>query len=201
MLSRKERDRQLRRSDILKAAEHIFALKGYYKATIRDIAKEAQYATGTVYLHFKDKDALYFALLEEKMKSLLSTIEGKIKQTKDAREKLEIFVQEGLGFFEKNQDFLRLFISEEVDFTTEKKLFKSPIGLQMREATRSLMEEAQEQGVVSSDFDPGQIADIFMSMTRVVTLSWLQGENRKENNSIINSSDLILRLFLNGAAK
>ncbi len=63
------------------------------------------------------------------------------------------------------------------------------------------MEEAQEQGVVSSDFDPGQIADIFMSMTRVVTLSWLQGENRKENNSIINSSDLILRLFLNGAAK
>ncbi len=128
MLSRKERDRQLRRSDILKAAEHIFALKGYYKATIRDIAKEAQYATGTVYLHFKDKDALYFALLEEKMKSLLSTIEGKIKQTKDAREKLEIFVQEGLGFFEKNQDFLRLFISEEVDFTTEKN-FLNPLSV------------------------------------------------------------------------
>jgi len=85
VLSRKERDRQLRRSDILKAAEHIFALKGYHKATIRNIAKEAQYAIGTVYLHFKDKDALYFALLDEKMKSLLFIFEERIKQEKEAK--------------------------------------------------------------------------------------------------------------------
>ncbi|MDD3275094.1 MAG: helix-turn-helix domain containing protein, partial [Candidatus Omnitrophica bacterium] len=70
-LSRKERDRKLRRADILKAAEHLFALKGYHKATIRDIAKEAQYATGTVYLHFKDKGDLYLALLEGRIKDLL----------------------------------------------------------------------------------------------------------------------------------
>mgnify|MGYP000970468407 FL=1 len=87
ILSRKERDRQLRRSDIFKAAEHVFALKGYHKATIRDIAKEAQYGTGTVYLHFKNKDTLYFALLEEKLKCLLALIKEKVGQVKDAKKK------------------------------------------------------------------------------------------------------------------
>jgi AcrR family transcriptional regulator len=58
-LDRKERDRRLRESDILKAAEHVFATKGYHKAAISDIAQEAQYAVGTIYLYFKNKQELY----------------------------------------------------------------------------------------------------------------------------------------------
>lgn len=198
--SRKERDRQLRRSDILRAAEHIFALKGYYKATIRDIAKEAQYATGTVYLHFKDKDALYFALLEEKLKSMFLSIQEKIGQVKDIRRKLEIFVQEGLVFFEKNQDFFRIFISEGNDLISERKLLKSPIGLQMQEYTTSLIKEAQEQGVVSRDFEAGHIAEVFTAIIKTIILKWLQEKEEKDDN-LIDLSGVILRLFLNGAAK
>lgn len=197
VLNRKERDKQLRRSDILKAAEHSFALKGYYKATIRDIAKEAQYATGTVYLHFKDKDALYLALLEEKIKSLLFIVKEKIGQVKDARKKLEIFVQEGLVFFEKNQDFFRIFISEGNELFSERKILKSPTGLQMQEYTTSLLEEAQEQGVVSRDFDAGQIAEVLISLIKTIILKWLQEKDEKSEN-LIDLSSVILRLFLNG---
>lgn len=57
--NRKERDLLLRKTDILKAAERVFALKGYDKATIQDIAKEAEYAPGTLYLYFKDKWSLF----------------------------------------------------------------------------------------------------------------------------------------------
>ncbi|MFA5089973.1 MAG: TetR/AcrR family transcriptional regulator [Candidatus Omnitrophota bacterium] len=199
VLSRKERDRQLRRSDILKAAEHLFALKGYHEATIRDIAKEAQYATGTVYLHFKDKDALYFALLEEKMKSLQVTIKEKIGQVKDTRRKLEIFVQEGLVFFEKNQDFFRIFISEGNELLSERRILKSPTGLQMQEYTTSLLKEAQEQGVVSRDFDAGQIAEVFTSIIKTIIQRWLE-EKKEKNDNLIDLSGVILRLFLNGTA-
>jgi len=197
--SRKERDRQLRRSDILKAAEHLFALKGYYEATIRDIAKEAQYATGTVYLHFKDKDALYFALLEEKMKSLQFTLKEKIGQVEDARRKLEIFVQEGLVFFEKNQDFFRIFISEGNELLSERRILKSPTGLQMQEYTTSLLKEAQKQGVVSRDFDAGQIAEVFSSIIKTIIQRWME-EKEGKNDNLIGLSDVILRLFLNGTA-
>lgn len=197
--SRKERDRQLRRSDILKAAEHLFALKGYHEATIRDIAKEAQYATGTVYLHFKDKEVLYFALLEEKMKSMFFILKEKIGQVKDARRKLEIFVQEGLVFFEKNQDFFRIFISEGNELFSDRKILKSPTGLQTQEYTTSLMKEAQEQGVVSKDFDAGQISEVLISIIKTIIQRWLD-EKEENNDSLIDLSGVILRLFLSGTA-
>jgi AcrR family transcriptional regulator len=199
LLSRKERDRQLRRSDILKAAEHLFALKGYYKATIRDIAREAQYASGTVYLHFKDKEALYFALLEEKLKNLLSIVKGKIGQAKDARNKIKILVQESLVFFERNQDFFRIFISEDNELFSERKILKSSTGLQMEKYTTSLLKEAQEEGVVSRDFDVGQLTDVFSSLTKTIILKWLQKKDGK-NDNLCDLSDTILRLFFNGAS-
>ncbi len=199
ILSRKERDRQLRRSDIFKAAEHVFALKGYHKATIRDIAKEAQYGTGTVYLHFKNKDTLYFALLEEKLKCLLALIKEKVGQVKDAKKKLEIFIQESLVFFEKNQDFFQIFVSEGSESYIETRFLKSSIGLQLQEYTESLLKEAQGQGVVNSNFDPEQISNVLESILKTITLKWLQKKKRKEE-SLVGLFDTILRLFLYGAA-
>jgi len=199
ILSRKERDRQLHRSDIFKAAEHVFALKGYHKATIRDIAKEAQYGTGTVYLHFKNKDTLYFALLEEKLKCLLALIKEKVGQVKDAKKKLEIFIQESLVFFEKNQDFFQIFVSEGSESYIETRFLKSSIGLQLQEYTESLLKEAQGQGVVNSNFDPEQISNVFESILKTITLKWLQKKKRKEE-SLVGLFDTILRLFLYGAA-
>ncbi|MDD5128681.1 MAG: TetR/AcrR family transcriptional regulator [Candidatus Omnitrophica bacterium] len=199
MISRKERDKQLRRSDILKAAEHLFALKGYHKATIRDIAKEAQYASGTVYLHFKDKNDLYFALLEEKMKSMLFTTKERVAQANDVKKKLEIFVQEGLSFFEKNQDFFRIFISEEDGYFSERKILKSSTGLQTQEYTAGLLREAQKKGLISKDFDAEQIAEVFTSIIKTIILNWLQKKDVR-NNNLIDLSGTILRLFLKGVA-
>lgn len=199
ILSRKERDRQLRRSDIFKAAEHVFALKGYHKATIRDIAKEAQYGTGTVYLHFKNKDTLYFALLEEKLKCLLALIKEKVGQVKDAKKKLEIFIQESLVFFEKNQDFFQIFVSEGSESYIETRFLKSSIGLQLQEYTENLLKEAQGQGIVNSNFDPEQISNVLEAILKTITLKWLQKKKIKEE-SLVGLSDTIFRLFLYGAA-
>ena len=198
-LSRKERDKQLRRSDIFKAAEHLFAVKGYHKATIRDIAKEAQYAIGTVYLHFKDKEDLYFALLEEKLKSLIFISKEKTGQTKGAKEKLEICVQESLNFFENNQNFFQIFISEQNDTIAERKVMGSSIGAEMDQYMVDLIKYAQSHGVISRDFNAEQIADVFVSILKTISLKWLKKKS-SEKESLIAFSDVIIRLFLNGAA-
>ncbi|MDD5568310.1 MAG: TetR/AcrR family transcriptional regulator [Candidatus Omnitrophica bacterium] len=198
-LSRKERDRQLRRSDILKAAEHLFALKGYHKATIRAIAREAQYASGTVYLHFKDKEALYFCLFEEKLKSLLSTIEEKTKQIKDARSKLKVFVQESLAFFEKSSDFFWIFVSDSDRLLLEAKLLKSTTTRQFQEYAEKLIKQAQEQKVISGDFDSKQVKDVFFAIQKTIVLNWFK-EGKGRNKSLVDLSSVIFRYFLNGAA-
>jgi len=59
---RKERERERRRQQIIVAAKRVFTEKGFNKATMEDIAKEAELSPGTLYLYFKNKDELYASL-------------------------------------------------------------------------------------------------------------------------------------------
>ena len=59
---RKQRERERRRQQIIIAAKRVFSEKGFNKATIEDIAKEAELSPGTLYLYFKNKEELYASL-------------------------------------------------------------------------------------------------------------------------------------------
>jgi len=54
-----------RRTQILEAATTLFAEKGFARTTIKEIAQAAGLAEGTIYLYFKNKDALLLALLDQ----------------------------------------------------------------------------------------------------------------------------------------
>jgi AcrR family transcriptional regulator len=59
---RKERERERRRQQIIVAAKRAFSEKGFNRATMEDIAREAELSPGTLYLYFKNKDELYASL-------------------------------------------------------------------------------------------------------------------------------------------
>jgi AcrR family transcriptional regulator len=59
-----EEKSQRSRGQILEAALGLFSHRGYRATSIRDIAGAASLSTGNVYHHFKDKEALFRALLE-----------------------------------------------------------------------------------------------------------------------------------------
>ncbi len=65
IVERKERDREEMRDFILQAARGLFLSKGYEKTSIRNIADAIEYSPGTIYLYYKDKNELLFALHEE----------------------------------------------------------------------------------------------------------------------------------------
>jgi TetR/AcrR family fatty acid metabolism transcriptional regulator len=53
----------LRRSQILDAATTVFAARGFHRTTIRDVAKAAGVADGTIYNYFANKTALLLGIL------------------------------------------------------------------------------------------------------------------------------------------
>lgn len=53
-----------RREQILDAATTIFAEKGFHRATIKEVARAAGVADGTIYNYFENKAALLLGLLE-----------------------------------------------------------------------------------------------------------------------------------------
>ena len=61
---RKVRAREELKQTIIDAAMEIFVKEGYEKTSIRNIADSIEYSPGTIYLHFKDKDELLFAVHE-----------------------------------------------------------------------------------------------------------------------------------------
>lgn len=67
-----ERDDGNRRQALLAAAAHLFRQKGFAATTTRDIAAAADMQSGSPFYHFKSKDALLFAVMEEGMRSALA---------------------------------------------------------------------------------------------------------------------------------
>lgn len=80
---RKEREKERRRQQIMVAAKRVFSEKGFNKATMEDIAQEAELSPGTLYLYFKNKEELYASLSLRILQYLLLRVEHVIEE-KDA---------------------------------------------------------------------------------------------------------------------
>ena len=59
---RKQREKKLRRGQIMDAAKKVFSAKGFNRATMEEIASEAELSPGTLYLYFKNKEELHTSL-------------------------------------------------------------------------------------------------------------------------------------------
>lgn len=78
---RKERERQQRMQSILDAATKVFLARGYTKATMDDIALEAEITKPTIYQYFETKEHLYLSLMVPYIEELgrqVERIEGKL---------------------------------------------------------------------------------------------------------------------------
>jgi AcrR family transcriptional regulator len=62
---RRERTKAANRAAILAAARDVFARQGYEAASVRDVVRRTELATGTFYNYFPGKAALFRALVEE----------------------------------------------------------------------------------------------------------------------------------------
>ena len=87
---RKEREKQMRRRQIIDAAEKVFAAKGFSGATVENIAEEAELSPATLYLYFKNKDELYASLNLKFLKVFIEKIEHIRSQSElDPEEKVK----------------------------------------------------------------------------------------------------------------
>jgi AcrR family transcriptional regulator len=62
---RKEREKEAMRHRILQAAARLFIDNGFDKTSIRNIADSIEYSPATIYLYYKDKNEILYALSVE----------------------------------------------------------------------------------------------------------------------------------------
>ena len=84
----KAKDRK--RQEIARAAIKIFSEKGYQQAKIRDIVTSLGISTGTFYIYFEDKRALFVDVVDTVIRTILGDATEAIRQEKDILKRLLI---------------------------------------------------------------------------------------------------------------
>ncbi|MBA4054893.1 MAG: TetR family transcriptional regulator [Marivirga sp.] len=109
--TRKERQKEELRTKILEAAKELFIQRGFEETSIRNIAEKIEYSPTTIYLHFKDKDDIFYALHQEGF-ILLNQYLRALQNVADPFERLKAITKAYITFALENREFYDLmFIS------------------------------------------------------------------------------------------
>jgi AcrR family transcriptional regulator len=110
--SRKERERQQHRQEILSAALRLFAEKGFPNVSMQEIAAAAEFATGTLYNFFPSKEDLFIELLEAAVKEGLDLLIPALEGPEDECVRLSRFIRLHEQIIRKEGAAVRLYIIE-----------------------------------------------------------------------------------------
>ncbi len=111
--ARREREKEERRQSILRAAHEVFFENGFHRATVDDVAEQAEVSKGTVYLYFESKETILAHLLLEGLDELLDELERAYAATDAllADERLRRLSQAYLRFFRQEPEYFRLLVA------------------------------------------------------------------------------------------
>jgi AcrR family transcriptional regulator len=104
---RKERDKEDLRKSILDAAREVFLEKGFGQTSIRSIAQKIEYSPTTIYLYFKDKNEIFYALHQDGF-ALLNAQMYALSAVEDPFERLKATGRIYLRFAEEHPDYYDL---------------------------------------------------------------------------------------------
>lgn len=108
--SRRQRERQRHRTEIIEAAMKLFSEKGFHNVSMHEIAVEAEFATGTIYNFFESKEALYREIMDAVGESVLSLVTPILEGEADEKEKIAGFIRASVRIFRENSAAIRLFL-------------------------------------------------------------------------------------------
>jgi len=162
---------------ILRAAQHIFAKKGFQAATISDIAKKAKVSDATIYEYFSSKEELLFSIpaetireYHEKNREILPHIQG-------AANKLRFLIHRHLGLYTDNPDYATVVM---LTLKGSRNFLKTDAYKIVQSSARNyiqVFEEGIQNGEFRSDIKPYLVrALIWGSIEHLVTRKSLLGK-------------------------
>lgn len=77
---RKRQEKEIKRQDIIDAAERVFFTNGYKNSSMDAVAKEAEFSKRTVYVYFSSKEQIYYEIMIRGYRLLLSMLEDCFKR-------------------------------------------------------------------------------------------------------------------------
>lgn len=185
---------------MLTAAEGLFASKGYHETSMEDIAKAAEYATGTIYRYFASKEELYRQLLNRKIALYFVFVKERVESCTGPVEQLRSLVRSKVEFFELNREFMRIYAKEAASNQTNAGF--GALNTQcrsMQDEYRDLVRGIFERGIAEGAFHKQEVDRLmaaFAGVSNVVLLDALE-----KDEASLKPVEEFLCEFLEGAVR
>lgn len=157
--------KELKKRAIMRVAMELFSKYPYHQVAMDDIARYAKVAKGTLYYHFKSKEALYASLLYDGVDKLLSCLREKFKEG-DVVENIKLFVTELTKFFHEKRSFF-LVLQKEESKVLDKKLSNCYKRFcTVKDILKSFIEDGQNKGLIRNDINSSIVTELIMGMIK-----------------------------------
>lgn len=110
--SRRQREVERHRAEIMSAAEQLFAKKGYVSSSMDEVARLAEFSVGTLYNFFENKEDLYAAIMRQKTDMMQVRIVECLARKGTAAQRIRAYFQERLDLYWRYPNFFRLFFHQ-----------------------------------------------------------------------------------------
>jgi AcrR family transcriptional regulator len=171
------------RRRLLDAGRTLFAEHGPREVTSHSIAAEAGFASGTFYLHFKDKLELFRELAEEAAAQLDARLQSVSQGKTDPTEIMQAQAEALVGFAEDQRELLRIVFHP----GGEAGDIGSRILHRMAESIRTRRREAEVHGLIVACFDEDVLARAIVGMWAHVLAWWAEDPTRSSRDAIVQT--------------
>ncbi len=193
-VTRKERERRRHRREVLEAAEGLFSKRGFHETTVQDIAKEAEFAVGTLYNMFDNKSEIYYEIVRIRAFEYLKTVKKDLAPVSDPVEKLKKIIRAKIDFFNQHRQFFSIFSRVLHEQPDECPLNLSEQGRRIYDEYINLIQDIFKQGLekkLFADTSPEMLTLAFEGITRTVISDYFLCEESPDSK-VIEEVELVL---------
>lgn len=186
---------EVRKESILKAAERVFAQKGFHAATIAEVAQEARVSEGTIYEYFGSKEKLLFNIPGTFAKKFREQGAFHLALIRGAANRLRAVVYLYLHTWQQNPDYAAVNLL----ILKTNLAFRETEGYRLiREGFRditTIIEEGIASGEFRSDINPYIVRSVLMGAVDHVTTNWLLSDRKRD---LLEAVDPIVDVVMEG---
>jgi AcrR family transcriptional regulator len=170
--TRQDRRRARTRAELLAAAKRLLASKGFHGTKIADIAAAADVGTGTFYLHFPTKEALFADLVKATALRAKDEIDRAKASVADPRAQARVATETFFRFADRNRDVFKILFGHSAQFN---ELLREVHQLFIVDA-----EESHARGVAAGAFQafrPAIVAQGIVGLLSQVVSWWIEHDD------------------------
>ncbi|MBN2356126.1 TetR/AcrR family transcriptional regulator [candidate division KSB1 bacterium] len=195
---RRKREKEQRRRAILDAAENLFFSKGIEATTMEEVAEQAELAKGTLYLYFKNKDDLIFAIVHRALTLLHDYFSKAVKTSKLGREKLLAIGRAYIAYADTHSHYFSLLshdhrVNPMQQETVPHQQICMQTGISIHQITADAIETGKRDGTLQTSLAPMELAILLWGQTMGVIQTihqdkeWLQRVFKVDGDRLIDA--------------